>query len=358
MRTIGAFVTLTALAIVMSVPSPSAAFGLRLGPFHIGLPFGGGYGHHHRVLAHREESAPIYDTTEPAPAGKAANENPTGRPDQNTPQTLGPASPLLYPAMALPDIYDNVFSPSASIPWPFGYDAIFHAAFAKESADNGSVCQPAHRGNAVVARLDSEIRPTVAQRKLLQQLGGALGMAGGFLAKACPHDVPADQVARLQLIQGQLEELSIALDIIRPPLQEFEQSLNRTQQTRYAALLAAPAATGRNDGTEDLAPACGVAPTAIDSSVAQIEQSLQPNDAQRTAMTDVKQAFERAADDIDAHCPASLPPTPLARLELLESRLDAEWRAVLSIQTALTNLESRLSDEQKTRLNAMDFAAQ
>jgi len=352
MPRVGAFVTLAALAAVTAVasaPSPSAAFGLRLGPLYIGLPFGG-YRHHHRVVAHAEAATP-------ARLEAPAMANPADQPEQQTAVTLGPASPLFYPAMALPEMYDDVFSPTAANAWPFGYDTIFHAAFAKESAENTSVCQPALRGNAVVEHLGAEVRPTAAQRKLLQKLGGALGMAAGFLARACPRDVPADPIARLQLMQTQLEELSMALDIVRPPLQEFEQSLNGSQQARYAAQVSAPDAAGRKNAAEDSAPACGITPTTIDSSVDQISQSLQPNDAQRNAMTVLRQAFERAATDIDARCLASLPGTPLARLELIESRIDAEWRAVLSIQTALSNLESGLSDEQKTRLNAIDFAA-
>jgi hypothetical protein len=45
-------------------------------------------------------------------------------------------------------------------------------------------------------------------------------------------------------------------------------------------------------------------------------------------------------------------------LETIESRLDATWRAILSIQVALNEFESNLSDEQKNRFKAMTFAAQ
>jgi len=45
-------------------------------------------------------------------------------------------------------------------------------------------------------------------------------------------------------------------------------------------------------------------------------------------------------------------------LEAIEARLDATWRAVLSIQVALEDFESGLSDDQKNRFKAMTFAAQ
>ncbi len=51
------------------------------------------------------------------------------------------------------------------------------------------------------------------------------------------------------------------------------------------------------------------------------------------------------------------PRTALGRLKLTEARLDAAWQAMLSIEAALTNFETRLSDEQRVRLDAMNFAA-
>jgi len=53
-----------------------------------------------------------------------------------------------------------------------------------------------------------------------------------------------------------------------------------------------------------------------------------------------------------------VPQSAVARLETIESRLDATWRAILSIQVALNEFEGNLSDEQKNRFKAMTFAAQ
>jgi hypothetical protein len=350
MQKVGAYVAISVLIVVVSSPSPSAAFGLRLGPFHLGLP---SFGHRHRPAQHPDvpAGAAIYNRTE---STEAAGKEPAH----------GPSSPLLYPGLALPAVYGDIFAPASAAPWPFGYDAIFRAAFAKASVDQDQhPCQPTDRGTAVVERIGREIRPTVAQRPLLQKLGRALGMASGFLAQSCPKEIPSQPVARLQLMQTQIEVLTMALDIIREPLQDFEQSLTPNQQARFAAAAAASgAAAGRNaaenkNEAENVASACGATPTNVDWSLDQLNQSLQPNDRQRDAMVDVKDAFGRAAGDLAAQCPTSLPPTPLARLESAQARLDAEWRAVLTIQVALGNLENRLSDDQRGRFNAMDFAA-
>jgi LTXXQ motif family protein len=192
---------------------------------------------------------------------------------------------------------------------------------------------------------------------MLLKLGGALAMASGFLARFCPNEIPSKPVARLQLVETQLEALTTALDIFRHPLQDLEQSLNRNQQTRLAAALSMPGAAN-GDAAAGAAPACDPTPTTVERTIDELNQSVQPNsDTQRMAMAATKQAFGTAARDLDTQCPISLPTAPAERLKAVQARLDAEWRAVLIIRVALENLESALSDEQRVRVNALDFAS-
>ena len=181
-------------------------------------------------------------------------------------------------------------------------------------------------------------------------------MASSLLEKFCPKNVPSQPVARLQLAQTQIEALTMALDVIRQPLQEFEQSLDRNQQARLAAALSAPSPSNGNASTS-VSAACGVTATTVDRAIDELDQSLQPTAAQRSAMDATRHAFGTAANDLDAQCPTSLPATPLERLEATQARLDAEWRAILTIQVALATLESGLSDEQRVRFNALDLAS-
>jgi hypothetical protein len=156
-------------------------------------------------------------------------------------------------------------------------------------------------------------------------------------------------------MEWQVEKLAEALDFVRPPLQELEQSLNDTQRARFGAPLATSAT--RADRANTIAPACAAAPPKIDASIEQISLAVQPTDDQREAMNGLKQAFRNAAGELDANCAASLPGDPLARLEAIEARLDATWRALVSIQTALADFETKLSAEQRVRFDATDFAA-
>jgi hypothetical protein len=337
MRKLGACLTLGVLAAALCSPPPAAAFGLRIGPFHIGLPYVGWRYRHH----------PLYMRANPNDA--------TGRDSAPLAPGQSEAAALLYPNLALSAIFQNIFWPTYASAWPFSYQAIFATAFAKRLPDQSAqLCQPSDDAKATIDRLRQEIAPTPDQEPLLQRLGGAIGAASGSLAKSCPTAIPSEPVARMQLMQSQLEELALAVDMIRQPLQDFAQSLTDEQKARFAAV---PAAVADRAQEANAAPTCAGAQAAIGESADQIERSVQPTDAQRTAFDDMKQAFSQAAIDLQAHCPTSVPLTPFGRMEAIGARLDATYRAVLSIQVALANFETKLSDEQRSRFDTMDFAS-
>jgi hypothetical protein len=339
MRKTKALVAIAALAAVLVSPSPSAAFGVRLGPFYFGVPFfGHRYHRHHLARAGHEEASLKAVPPMQAEAG---------------PQ--GPMSPLVYPVLALPAVYDEIFWRPSSAPWPFGYDAILQTAFAKAAPDqSAAACAQANRQPAVAERIRAEIRPNSNQLQIMQKLGGALGFASDYLAKACPSEIPQDPAARLQLMEWQIEKLSEALDFVRPPLQELEQSLNDRQRRRFGVPLSSAAA---HPGPNTIGPACALAAPEVDASIGQISLAVEPTDAQRDAMNALQQAFRNAASELDANCPSSSPSDPLARLEATQARLDATWRALVSIQTALAEFETKLNAEQRVRFDATDFAA-
>jgi hypothetical protein len=342
MKKVGAYLAVAAFALIALASSPAQPFGLRLGPFHVGLPFG--HRHHHRPLymhgnsndAARRESR---SAAEPAPRASPA---------------------LFYPGRALAPIFQNVFWPAFSSPWPFSYDAIFATAFATPAAERSREdCAQSLDPNAIVERLRAQIEPNAEQMERLQRLGGAIGAAAGYLAKSCPSQIPAQPTARLQLMDSQIQVLTMAVDIIHQPLQEFEQSLTDEQRARFSGEPAARKGKGRTSARGDQTEirSCGASAAAIDWSIGEIDKSVQPSEQQRPALSDVQQAFGKAANDLETHCPTSVPRSAVARLETIESRLDATWRAVLSIQVALQDFETKLNDEQRNRLQAMTLAA-
>lgn len=344
MRKIGAGIAVGAVAAVILATSPAAAFGLRIGPFHLHLPHIGLPLVWHRHFDHH----PLY---------MHANSGDLRRSETAAVGRQDVTSALLYPDLALSAIVHAIFWPADSSPWPFGYDAIFATAFARTPALRAAhPCQPSDDATAIIDNLRTEIEPTAAQSASLQKLGGALHAAAGYLVKACPPAIPVQPVARLQLMEQQLEALAMAVDIVRQPLQDFGQSLNDEQKARFATMIAPPDSPDRDDRNAAAAP-CATLQPAIDRSIEQIDRSVQPTAAQRPALDAMKRSFESAATDLESHCPATVPPTALGRLEAIEARLDSSWRAVLAIQVALGDFQNQLSDAQKDRLTAARFAA-
>jgi LTXXQ motif family protein len=320
------------LAAVFCQPQAAAAFTLRFGPFHLSLP---GRHFHGRRIAHSDRIA----RSEPEASATPV----TAEPTENT----SPA--LLYPVLAWPSLYDDVFWPRASAPWAFGYQSIFSQAFAKYSPQRASAfCPYRVSTEEIVGRISRETMPKPAQRPLLEQLAMALGQANGYLIKSCPNEIPKRPVARLQLMESQIDAVIMALDIVRPRLQAFEQSLDDKQRIR---LNGPPPATG------GAVPVCTSNASSVNGSLSELEQAVQPTDAQRPALAKLEDAFNRAAATLDANCPGATPATALGRLEAIESRLDTTWQAVLTIQVALANFQGQLSDEQNSRLNALEIAS-
>jgi hypothetical protein len=344
MKKIGAYLAVAVIALTSFVAPPAAAFGLRLGPFHLGVPSFGHRHHHHPLYMH----------------GSTGD---VGRRESEPVQQHHPVSPaLFYPSRALPPIFQNVFWPAFSSPWPFAYDAIFTTAFAASPTDSSrDDCPQSLDARAMVEHIRAQLGPNAEQMERLQRLGGAIAAAGDYLEKSCPTEIPEEPNARLQLMDTQIQILTMAIDMIHQPLQEFEQSLTDEQRAKFnggkfsRGALAKRAASSRKNKSE--VRACGGGSTAIDWSVGEIDKSVQPTEQQRSALNEVQQAFGKAASDLQAHCPTSVPRSAVARLETIEARLDATWRAILSIQVALQDFEKKLSDEQKNRLQTMTFAA-
>src|SRR5262249_54396250 len=228
--------------------SPAEAFGLRLGPFPVGLPFR--HGHHHRHLYMHGNSS------------DAAR-----RRDSQSPPGPAPRAhlALYHPGRALSPRFQHVFWPAFSSPWPFSYDAIFTTAFATPGAERSREdCAQSLDPNAIVERLRAAVGPNAEQMERLQRLGGAIGAAAGYLAKSCPTQIPAQPIARLQLMDSQIQVLTMAVDIIHQPLREFEQSLTDEQRARLSG---EPATRkGRKSARSNQAAirSCGASAAAID----------------------------------------------------------------------------------------------
>jgi LTXXQ motif family protein len=87
--------------------------------------------------------------------------------------------------------------------------------------------------------------------------------------------------------------------------------------------------------------------------VERIAQTIEPNDAQRAGLDELRNATAKALDVLRAACPTDLPSTPTGRMEAMHQRLAAMLQAVRIVRPAMEKLYQSLNDEQKARFNAL-----
>jgi hypothetical protein len=131
----------------------------------------------------------------------------------------------------------------------------------------------------------------------------------------------------------------------------------------YAGTAYASVPAYRERGRVQRVPAGGVAQICsgtgtalIDWPVEQITQAVEPSDRQRGLLDELKSATANAVEAMKSACPTDLPDTPTGRLAAMRARLEAMLQAVTQVRPALDRFYSSLSDEQKSRFNAVQEA--
>ena len=90
----------------------------------------------------------------------------------------------------------------------------------------------------------------------------------------------------------------------------------------------------------------------------QIRQIVHPTADQETALDNLSAASSQASEIIKSSCPASVPLTPIARLDAAEQRLDATIKAIQMVLSPLERFYETLSDGQRERFNAMNASTE
>jgi histone H3/H4 len=111
------------------------------------------------------------------------------------------------------------------------------------------------------------------------------------------------------------------------------------------------------NGTERAAEVCSDDAAQLTNwPIERISEVVQPTDAQRSALDELRAANAKAIDMLKAACPKDLPSIPTGRLAAMESRLQVMLAAVQTVRPALERFYQSLSDEQKARFNAIASA--
>jgi hypothetical protein len=124
-------------------------------------------------------------------------------------------------------------------------------------------------------------------------------------------------------------------------------SRNIAHRARAGAALQAQASICSGHGAE-----------LTDWPIERIAETVQPTEAQRAALEELKAASANAVTTMTEACPTELPTIPTGRLAAMENRLEVMIAAVRTVRPALQNLYQSLDDEQKARFNAIAPARQ
>jgi hypothetical protein len=95
------------------------------------------------------------------------------------------------------------------------------------------------------------------------------------------------------------------------------------------------------------------APKLMDWPIERISEVVEPTDAQRPALDELRAASAKAIEMLRSGCPKDLPSIPTGRLAAMESRLQVMLAAVQTVRPALERFYQLLSDEQRARFNAI-----
>ena len=276
-----------------------------------------------------------------------------------------------------PSAYDEAF-------WGYGYDDMLRGiyspyAFSDYDEFIGAIGRPVRRARATssgaprdlnelcgeaapgltdwpVDRIVATVQPNDEQRALLDELVRVSDKAAEDLRAACPRSVAVTPVGRLDALEKQLGALQEAVHVVRPALEKFYDSLSDDQKQRFNTLAPATTRPTRRSRSvavpqaDRLAQMCQASPQP-DWPVSRIEEAVRPNERQRTALQDLRNATAQAAHIVQAACPTDLPLTPPGRLAAMEGRIDALRQGTQVLRPALAKFYAALNDEQKARLN-------
>jgi ABC-type transporter MlaC component len=205
--------------------------------------------------------------------------------------------------------------------------------------------------NLPMDQIRQTVHPTADQGAALDDLSAASSQASDIIKSSCPSSVPLTPIGRLDAAEQRLDATIKAIQVVRSPLERFYQALSDEQRQRFNAM------NGPREGAPSAAnmtAACSQgAGSFIDLPVQRIEQVVQPTAQQQSVFNDLKNAAQKAGDQLQSSCPTAVPKSPVARVDTVEARLTAMADAIKSVRPDLQNFYASLSDEQKAKFNTM-----
>jgi len=253
------------------------------------------------------------------------------------------------------DIYEGIFSPYVYDEYVQGPGAPARMAALTQSMAQSCSDEAAEVTGWPINQISDAVQPNAQQSALLDDLGNAIVKASDVIKSHCPTAVSFTPTGRLDTMQQRLQGLVQAVNFVSEPLGKFYDSLSDEQKARFNSIKpATDKAAAPNAAAANATPPksdCDASVMAWPTE--QIDQAVQPNDAQRAKLDALKSAAANGADIIKAACPSETPSTPPARLAAAGKHLQAMLQAVDAIRPPLHDFYNSLSDNQKARFNTV-----
>src|SRR5215472_4567156 len=222
-------------------------------------------------------------------------------------------------------------------------------------------CAESAAGTAdwIMRAIERAALPNKQQRAGLEALRHRSAAMAQLIAGSCPSDARLEPMARFAAAQDRLDVMLFVVMSMSPVLQQLYDSLDDKQKAELARPLRQARRSGRYAATTNgpgrrAAEVCSNrVPELTDWPIERISEVVQPTDAQRPALDELRAASAKA---IDLHKPTSqrdLPSIPTGRFATMESRLKVMFAAAQTVRPALERFYQSLSDEQKARFNAI-----
>lgn len=289
--------------------------------------------------------------------------------------------PIFWP-YAYSDIFDYSFWPYGYDDgyWFFAYDNFFDGVFWGDDVvpdDDYAYAPAAQRPRATYAGVQqlctqpgtgitawpfADIERKVGLNDEQKQLLGDVRKAASDAAATFKASCPANNAfamtppGRLQTMTARLQGTLDAVQVVRPALTKFYDSLSDEQKERFNALGPKRQETNAEAraALPESAKACTDAkPGLANMPIARLQTALKPNETQRSALKELQDATAQAVGILQSACPEDMPLTPPGRLEAMEKRLQAMIEAAKTVKPALDDFYASLSAEQKARFNRM-----
>jgi LTXXQ motif family protein len=232
--------------------------------------------------------------------------------------------------------------------WPFAYYARtdrLARSCGEDITDIAGLPVDAYR--AVVPRTD-EIGAA------LDDLALAVNKATQDIKIACPAALSLTAAGRVAAMQGRIEAMIAAVELLEPALRRFYGLLSDEDKAKLPTV----SERSRADNVADSpTPDCDLALLQSEKTelpADAIDRKVHLSDAQRAAVLALQTAVTRAAADLSlAICKAGDSINPPARLEAMHKRLDTMLAAVKTISAALNDVYATLTDKQRAKFEAI-----